>query len=203
MTHREKAKELIAQRDEIERKIGEQLAILEANNSTMDSPLVDSEGYPIDKIDVYSVRHARHEIIKLRNDMKELTNQIATELEAAHELEPRAPQQSDQSAGAAQPSVHRTSNEAFARISNVADSSPAKECGLSKDDLILQYGSLHFGNFRELRQLAEITGASENKTIRVTVIRNERPVRLELKPKKWSGPGLLGCNIVPLTGQSM
>ena len=34
----------------------------------MDEPLVDSEGYPRNDIDVYRVRHARHRIIcKLQN----------------------------------------------------------------------------------------------------------------------------------------
>ena len=38
----------------------------------MDSPLVDSEGFPLASIDVYAVRHARVKIIQLLNDRSHL-----------------------------------------------------------------------------------------------------------------------------------
>lgn len=37
------------------------------NNVGMDDPVVDSEGYPRNDIDVYQVRHARHKIICASN----------------------------------------------------------------------------------------------------------------------------------------
>uniref|UniRef100_A0A1I7WTV0 Nas2_N domain-containing protein n=1 Tax=Heterorhabditis bacteriophora TaxID=37862 RepID=A0A1I7WTV0_HETBA len=87
MTTNCEAKSLITERDKIETRIEENLAILKANDSTMDSPLVDTEGFPISTIDVYSVRRARNEIICLRNDHAALTKQIAEAIESIHAVE--------------------------------------------------------------------------------------------------------------------
>ncbi|CAI5441591.1 unnamed protein product [Caenorhabditis angaria] len=198
MAHKSVAKDLLNQRDELDSKINELLLVLEVNKSTMDSPLVDSEGFPLNDIDVYAVRHARHDLICLRNDREQLTKRIANELEIAHSE--NTPIEKEV---ATEKPVHRTSNNPFVKVSAVTESSPADEGGIKKDDLILQYGSLHFDNFSELKQLAQITNSSENKIIRVTVLRSDHPIRLEIRPHKWSGPGLLGCNIVPLTGSTI
>ncbi|EGT46116.1 hypothetical protein CAEBREN_08739 [Caenorhabditis brenneri] len=180
----------------MDRKIEELLLVLETNNSTMDSPLVDAEGYPLNTIDVYAVRHARHDLICLRNDRDELTKKIVVEME-------QDSKDNEKPAVSEEKPVHRTSNEPFVRIKSVAELSPADIGGFRQGDLIIQYGTLHHGNYVDMKQLAEITQQSENKIIRVTVIRDNRPVRLELCPKKWSGAGLLGCNIVPMTGANV
>ena len=38
-------------------------SICQQKSVGMDGPLVDTEGYPRSDIDIYSVRHARHQII--------------------------------------------------------------------------------------------------------------------------------------------
>ncbi|CAI2344136.1 unnamed protein product [Caenorhabditis sp. 36 PRJEB53466] len=187
------AKQLLQQRDEMDEKINELLLVLETNNSTMDSPLIDAEGYPLNTIDVYAVRHARHDLIRLRNDRAHLTEQIVAEMEK----EKKEPEPSEEKP------VHRTSNEPFVKISSVVEESPAAIGGFRKDDQIIQYGPLHHGNFEDLQQVANVTKQSENNIIRVTVIRDDRPIRLEICPKKWAGAGLLGCNIVPMTGKNV
>jgi len=50
----------------------------------MTGPLVDSEGFPRNDIDIYQVRQARQTIICLQNDHKELMNQIQTLLNQYH-----------------------------------------------------------------------------------------------------------------------
>lgn len=60
---RDQVMKLIEEKDRIEREIREQTAILESNNVGMHDSLVDSDGYPRSDIDVYKVRHARHQII--------------------------------------------------------------------------------------------------------------------------------------------
>jgi len=50
----------------------------------MNGPLVDSEGFPRNDIDIYQVRQARQTIICLQNDHKELMNQIQTMLNKYH-----------------------------------------------------------------------------------------------------------------------
>uniref|UniRef100_A0A1I7TV71 Nas2_N domain-containing protein n=1 Tax=Caenorhabditis tropicalis TaxID=1561998 RepID=A0A1I7TV71_9PELO len=196
MSHHSKAKQLLQQRDELDEKVKELLLVLETNNSTMDSPLVDAEGYPLNTIDVYAVRHARHDLICLRNDRAQWTEKIVEEMEQDEE-------KMGESAPIEEKPVHRTSNEPFVKVSSVVELSPADVGGFRKEDLIIQYGNLHHGNFKNMQQVAEITKEYENKTIRVTVIRDHRPVRLEISPKKWSGPGLLGCNIVPIAGANV
>ena len=47
----------------------------------MREPLVDNDGYPRNDIDVYQVRHARHQINTLQNDLKSLLKEIEKGLE--------------------------------------------------------------------------------------------------------------------------
>lgn len=47
----------------------------------MRDPLVDADGFPRNDIDVYQVRHARHQIINLQNDLKSLLKEIEKGLE--------------------------------------------------------------------------------------------------------------------------
>lgn len=190
-------KKLSAERDEIDRKLADQHEILKANNSTMDSPLVDPEGFPIASIDVYAVRYARVEIIRLLNDRKELEKQILAELEATHENEgkeenhPAQPKEE-------YPIVHRTSNNPFMKVADVIPGSPAYMDGLKQGDAILQWGSLHYDVFTNMKEVADSSVNSENKVLRVTVLRNGRAVRLEIIPRHWDGNGLLGCKLESL-----
>lgn len=58
-TPRQIAMNLMSRKDAIEKEIKEQQALLDSNNSTMTTELVDNEGFPRGDIDVYTVRHAR------------------------------------------------------------------------------------------------------------------------------------------------
>ncbi|KHJ86979.1 hypothetical protein OESDEN_13256 [Oesophagostomum dentatum] len=99
----EEAKDLIAQRDRLDAEIEENFEVLKKNDSTMDSPLIDKEGFPFSHIDVYGVRQARHNIICLRlliikfsllsevtsvccsrNDRKALTERIEEAIQKSH-----------------------------------------------------------------------------------------------------------------------
>ncbi|KAG8931566.1 putative 26S proteasome regulatory subunit [Tulasnella sp. 417] len=115
---------LVAKKDAIEKEIKEQQAILDANNSTMTTELVDNEGFPRGDIDVFTVRHARVRIIELRNDLKAVTDELAVALQAVFnspEPEPaaaEAPTSSQEQPEALKP---------FARVDGVAPGSPANE----------------------------------------------------------------------------
>lgn len=50
----------------------------------MTESLTDLEGFPRNDIDVYQVRHARHEINCLQNDLKDLLKAIEKGLEDVH-----------------------------------------------------------------------------------------------------------------------
>ncbi|CAJ0603534.1 unnamed protein product [Cylicocyclus nassatus] len=197
MGAKEQAKDLIAQRDKIDAEIEENFQVLKDNASTMDSPLVDKEGFPFSHIDVDSVRQARHNIICLRNDRKNLTEQIEKAIQDSHaemraeESDSKEAQKSDEQSDsnsregggetrvpekAASPIVHRTSNKPF-----------------------IKYGSLHAGNFKEMKEVSTTTAEHEGRKLRVTVLRNHRAARLEIFPKRWAGNGILGCGIVPIS----
>ncbi|GMT04840.1 hypothetical protein PENTCL1PPCAC_27014, partial [Pristionchus entomophagus] len=193
------AKKLMVERDQLDREIAAQEAVLQANNVDMKSELIDAEGFPRADVDVYSVRHARSTIIRLRNDREELTNRIGEMIGEVHELNSNGEKMEGEKTEIKV--VHRTSNDPFVKVQGVSAGSPADLGGMKKDDLVLQFDVLHKGNFTELKQLALLCNENENKTIRVTVIRNERPVRLEVRPHRWSADpkiGLLGCALLPI-----
>lgn len=81
-------------------------------------------------------------------------------------------------------------------VTFVSSSSPADACGLRPDDKILDFGSINFTNFKELKQISELTLHRKNEQILLKIKRNDRIQNLTLIPKEWSGRGLLGCNIV-------
>lgn len=81
-------------------------------------------------------------------------------------------------------------------VTLVMPSSPAEQCGIQKDDEILEFGSIKSENFRELQQISELVMHRQNQPIALKVKRQDRTLNIELVPKTWSGRGLLGCNIV-------
>uniref|UniRef100_A0A914VB28 26S proteasome non-ATPase regulatory subunit 9 n=1 Tax=Plectus sambesii TaxID=2011161 RepID=A0A914VB28_9BILA len=93
---------------------------------------------------------------------------------------------------------HRTSNDPIANVRSVVAGSPSADAGLKNDDVIIQFGSLHAGNFKKLDQIGEIVRNSVEKRVRVTVLRDGHVIRMALSPRQWTGQGLLGCTIVPV-----
>ncbi|VDK77611.1 unnamed protein product [Onchocerca ochengi] len=194
-------KKLIAERDEIDRRIAKEEEVLKMNNIDMQKSLVDAEGFPITNVDVYSVRRARCAIICAQNDRKKLTSEIEKAMLTLHQQKRNCITTCSENATAANdiPVVHRTSNAAFARIAKVMDASPAFRAGLKDGDQLIQFGPLHAGNFTDIKELRIIVQNSMDKPIRVTLLRNDRPIRLELVPSVWSGKGTLGCSVLPVT----
>jgi hypothetical protein len=103
----------------------------------------------------------------------------------------------------------------FAKVDGIAKESPAEEAGLQVGDLVTQFGSLHAKNHERLRALAKFVPevAGEGGTIQLVVLRqlgdSERQntdyddetkwekLKLSLRPRPFSGRGLLGCHILP------
>lgn len=79
------AKSLISRKESLQTELDSQFAILKANNSTLQTPLVDSQGFPRADIDVYAVRHARVRIIELRNDLRAVIDELAVALEKVYD----------------------------------------------------------------------------------------------------------------------
>lgn len=78
--------DLQAQRKKIEDELVMHKVVLETNRVGMTDSLVDEDDFPRNDIDVYAVRHARSEIIRLENDAKDLFSQMQSHLEELHSL---------------------------------------------------------------------------------------------------------------------
>lgn len=81
----EYARSLMTQKDNIEAELESHISILKANNVTMQTPLVDFEGFPRADIDIFAVRSARVRIIELRNDLKAIMDSIGKALEGIYD----------------------------------------------------------------------------------------------------------------------
>ncbi|PVF94621.1 hypothetical protein CPB86DRAFT_808456 [Serendipita vermifera] len=208
MAARQRTLDLMARKDALETELSTQFSILSANQSTMNTPLVDREGFPRADIDIWAVRHARVRIIELRNDLKQVVDDIAVAL---------AQVSSDDAAGirtngAGPTMVNGTShNEAdspedlpgFARVDGVAPGSPAAVAGLIREDVVIRFGRLTAADFRQaprsLQPLAALVAEHENQSLDVVVRRAGDLKTLNFTPRNgWGGRGLLGCHIVPI-----
>lgn len=125
----------MTRKDALEAELQAQYSILSSNNSTMNTPLVDPEGFPRSDIDVWAVRHARVRVIELRNDLTALTDLIKRELE---NVGAEADGRGDASMGGTSAGEGKLTNGnsingenvpedlvAFARVDGVAPNSPA------------------------------------------------------------------------------
>ncbi|EPQ54604.1 hypothetical protein GLOTRDRAFT_116453 [Gloeophyllum trabeum ATCC 11539] len=190
-TPAEQVRTLMGQKENLESELDAQFSILSANSSTMNSPLLDPEGFPRSDIDVWAVRHARVRIIELRNDMTALMDRIARALEGVYD--PNIVNGTPTSASSA---AQQASLSPFARVDGVAPGSPAATAGLQREDLILKFGSLT--GLTSLQPLAELVSLNENRTIKVLILREAEQLTLDFTPRKgWGGRGMLGCHIVP------
>ena len=117
---REITRVLIARKEAIESEMEAHISVLKANSMTLNSPLVDNEGFPLSNVDIYAVRGARVRIIELRNDLKTVTDDIAKVLEKVYDPS-MAAASSTLSESAADPEVP------IARVDGVSPSSPASE----------------------------------------------------------------------------
>ncbi|KAI8060470.1 hypothetical protein BC940DRAFT_311868 [Gongronella butleri] len=218
--HREEARRLMNQQDQLMRQLQGMETELQTHGVGMDEPLLDREGYPRSDIDVAAVRTLRHRIICLRNDHKQVMQEIEAVLHHIHQqaqsASSRAQQQPLASTSASNDTTTTTTTTSstpsepmdtedaplqvpFAKVNAVSPDSPASAAGLARNDLIVQFGSLRADHMRPLSSLTTIVQASMDQPLPVVVLRNNEPLHLTLIPStNWGGRGALGCHIVPL-----
>ncbi|ESO93880.1 hypothetical protein LOTGIDRAFT_182313 [Lottia gigantea] len=188
--------ELKQRREDLEKEVTELTDVLETQKGVgLDGPLIDNEGFPRNDIDVYSVRHARHNIICLQNDHKEVMKEIEELLYQIH-----AEARDKQTNEAMDISVHKTvrEQEPFVKVDRLDPGSPAFDGGIQVGDEIIKFGSVEKENFTGLPCIGTVVQHSKGKPLNITVLRDGEIVKLTVKPDKWSGRGLLGCNVVPI-----
>ncbi|XP_030744952.1 26S proteasome non-ATPase regulatory subunit 9 [Sitophilus oryzae] len=196
-TIRDHVLQLVKQKENIENEIKELTGILTQNGVGMNDPLVDNEGYPINSIDVYQVRHARHRIICLQNDHKALMKQIENGLHGYYTASSSQSGMDTQPLDTSQRNIviHK---DPFAKVTIVSQGSPADYAGILVNDEVIEFGSVNSTNFKTITDIATVVQHSEGNQINIKLKRGERFLTVTLIPKKWSGRGLLGCNIVAL-----
>lgn len=96
----------------------------------MAESLVDIDGYPRNDIDVHQVRHARHQIICLQNDLKALMKEIEKGLHEVHS-ESASDGGANASTKMAQMKIDTDDNELqlkpFVKVNLVSPGSPAED----------------------------------------------------------------------------
>ncbi|GAM25317.1 hypothetical protein SAMD00019534_084920, partial [Acytostelium subglobosum LB1] len=92
----------------------------------------------------------------------------------------------------------------FVYIDMVSSGSPADRSGLQKNDKIYQFGSIGplaqlDPSVQYLQTMATIVRNSENSPITLKYTRDGEKKTTTLTPKKWTGQGLIGCLMKPMT----
>lgn len=80
---RSAALQLSNERRAIDEELSTLSNVLRSQNSTMNSALIDNQGFPIASIDIVAVRTARARIIALRNDREDIENRMRNLLDLA------------------------------------------------------------------------------------------------------------------------
>lgn len=120
----EQARKLIEQKSAIEAELQVHFSILKANDVTMETPLVDREGFPRADIDIYAVRGTRKRIIELRNDLKAVMDEIQQALETIYAVPPPGEGSSSPMQDVEEITVQP---KPFAKVDGVAPGSPAND----------------------------------------------------------------------------
>jgi 26S proteasome non-ATPase regulatory subunit 9 len=148
----------------------------------MSSPLVDPEGFPRADIDVYTVRHARAALVRLRNDHRAVVEEMGRVLQvvyAAPEGQEVAAVVRTEGGAVERRSVNGTGRVqvALAKVNAVAPGSPAAQAvrfflfsafsrililllqGMERNDLILEFG--HLDGDSSLADVGALVASSE------------------------------------------
>jgi 26S proteasome non-ATPase regulatory subunit 9 len=198
----EHVEDLVKQKDTLEKEISNLIKYLKApGNLGLSGGLIDAEGFPIADVGkIIDVRTARHNLACKQNDHIAIMKEIEEGLYALHEnyklrekpvstTKRETPKRSEEKIEV------QPLKKAFAFVAEVTLGSPSAQCGLQKDDLILEFGSVHYENNRALKAVADVV--QENTPVKLHVLRDSNSVYLTLIPAKWEGRGLLGCHIKP------
>jgi 26S proteasome regulatory subunit N4 len=86
-------------------------------------------------------------------------------------------------------------------VSMVLEDSPAAASGLQTHDRVLSFGGITQATPDAFQALSQTVAANVDRPLKVVVLRTgtEHALTLWLTPRAWSGRGLLGCVLVPMT----
>ena len=166
-------------------------------------PLVDSEGFPRGDVDIYNARRKRARLSSINVDHRAVMRSIETELLSIHASPlpaSSAPCGQREKHTSPYPAADRLSP--MARIDEILEGSPADVAGMKNGDLLLQFGEVSSRTPDFLGAIPRVLRSGVGGSIAVVLERPgqpETPLSLSLTPKVWSGRGLLGCHLSPLS----
>lgn len=161
---------------------------------TFGVPLVDSNGFPSSEIDVPLVAATRQRINMLNNDHVKVMNSLESIMEKVYRNDTNDNFEKSES------STCGIEFSPIAFVGNVCPDSPADKCGLKVQDKIIHFGPINSHTISSLEDIQLETRCHEEQSILVHVLRDDSlKIRLVLEPRKWSGPGLLGCQLLPIS----
>lgn len=165
--------------------------------ASMETNLVTADGFPRSDIDVVTIRLIRVQIIRLKNDYKELLKVLDSKME--EEFAKRKTELGDDQAQTEPRLNQQKPNIPFAQVKEVIAGGPAESAGLKERDLIVIFDNdIHALNHNKLSKLVERVRAKPGEKLQLTVKRNEETLNLILNTSvKWDGKGI-GCRIVPV-----
>ncbi|KAM3529170.1 hypothetical protein NHJ13051_001995 [Beauveria bassiana] len=201
--------ELQQKKDNVEAELRALSGVLESHGVDMNTPLLTRDGFPRSDLDVAQIRTTRAQIIRLKNDYKEI---LANAEKFLHEHFANAAESAESStpataAGTSEilpDSDTRSLEPPFAKIDNVSSGSPAELAGLKVGDEIRNFGYVTRANHDGLKKVAECVQGNEGSNVFIRISRpsgaaSREELRLTLTPRRnWGGRGMLGCHIIPI-----
>lgn len=209
---RDRLNRLIAQREALELEAD---AIASELNSPgpngeppagIKSPLVDNEGFPRADIDLFNIRSKRQRLAIINTDHKSLMSEIELSLQEVLTISSTVASSSSMTVEGGETATTTAtapitvSSKAIAIIDEILDGSPASTAGMMDGDELLKFGAVVTGNTPDaLNAIPSVVRDNVNQRINITVRRKGALVAVMLVPKTWSGRGLLGCHLTPIT----
>ncbi|KAG5417412.1 NAS2 [Candida metapsilosis] len=163
----------------------------------METKLVTADGFPRSDIDVVTIRLIRVQIIRLKNDYKEVLKVLEPKME--EEFAKRQAELGDEGVQAEAKSSQQQPTIPFAEVKEVVPGGPAELAGLKEGDLLVIFDNdIHALNHNKLTKLAERVRSRPGEKIQLVIKRNNENLNLALDTSvKWEGTGI-GFRIVPI-----
>lgn len=196
-------KELIEQKRSIELEIKETEEKLKFyEGMKYDEPLIDNDGYPRADLDFESLRDYRllkKKINMLINDFNDVYNDISKLLisNKNNNLVNKSSSLIVNNNNNNSSNNNNTviSDKPFCIITEVLENSPAYNSGLFVDYKVIKFGTIT----NDINLIPKYCMDNINKQIDIIILDNNGIIRnIELVPKNWEGPGILGCRFLNL-----